>query len=150
MTVLAAKTKCNRCFKELFPRNNNVFEHTLYNGTKLQFCSYCFTLWMKFWTPYNTESELREQEDFGRKNALDTHICSYNNCYNEIYGVVMVPFCSSGNGDDDDDDDDDDGGGGNDIHQYYVNTPLCKNHYQKFAAVHEHVWCKDDQDDNYR
>ena len=58
---------------------------------------------------------------------LDIQGCAYDNCYQEVVGVVKVPFDIL------------DLAGFNS--RYYVNTPLCKKHYERVPAD-LYLWCK--------
>ena len=62
---------------------------------------------------------------------LDHQGCAYDNCYKEIFGVITVPFnITQFNG----------------ISSfYYVNTPLCQEHYSQTPAV-EYKWSKEDKE----
>ena len=58
---------------------------------------------------------------------LDIQGCARDNCYQEVYGVIKIPFDMA----------DFKGVNG----RYYVNTPLCKEHYNHVPAD-LYLWCK--------
>ena len=68
------------------------------------------------------------------KALLDIQGCAFDNCYQEIYGVVRGVFGIDPNE-------------WNEINKrciFYINTPLCKKHYN-FVPADYYVWSKDDK-----
>lgn len=81
----------------------------------------------------------------GRRNALDVYQCAFDNCYDFVYAVAEVPFqiepfdevkkeeklSKPDNYDWNE--------------RYYVNTPLCKKHYERIPAM-AYPWEIEDKD----
>lgn len=76
--------------------------------------------------------KLTKKLDDGRLKALDVDKCAYENCYQEVYGVIQVPFELQTFNDDM-------------VGSYYVNTPLCKTHHRLTPAT-EYTWTVDEKE----
>jgi hypothetical protein len=76
-----------------------------------------------------------------RAEALDIDRCAYDNCYDDVYGVVQVPFDIALFEGDSHEIDYENGK----KHRFYVNTPLCKVHFHQVPAM-AYPWEKEDHE----
>ena len=79
-----------------------------------------------------------------RKEVLDVSACAFDNCYGEIYGVVQVPFDIHPYEEVRKKEEDSRPNDYNWKERYYVNTPLCKEHYGRVPAM-AYIWCVEDE-----
>ena len=67
-----------------------------------------------------------------RTEALDVDRCAYDNCYDDVYGVVQGMYFTEIY-------EVDTGTLGTKKHIFFVNTPLCKVHYHQVPAM-AYIW----------